>query len=89
VNKAESYDDIFRLLTATFSIEVFVIPPCHHCYLQGGACQIIEGKPKCIHSIEGMICMDTAKIGRDKYMQVYLYLYTTTQYNPEDLKTFY
>ncbi|KAI9387092.1 hypothetical protein POPTR_010G121100v4 [Populus trichocarpa] len=52
VNKAESYDDIFRQLTATFSIEVFVFPPCHHCYLQGGACQIIEGKPKCIHSIE-------------------------------------
>ncbi|KAI9387091.1 hypothetical protein POPTR_010G121025v4 [Populus trichocarpa] len=28
VNKAESYGDIFRLLTATFSIEVFV---SHHC----------------------------------------------------------
>jgi len=89
VNNTESYGDIFRLLTATFSIEVFVFPPCHQCHLQGGPCQIIEGKPKCIHSIEGMICMDTAKIGRDKYMQVYLYMYTTTQYSPEDLKTFY
>jgi len=89
VNSTESYGDIFRLLTATFSIEVFVFPPCYHCYLQRGECHTIEGKFKCIHSIEGMICMDTAKIGRDKYMKVFLYLYTTTQYSPEDLKTFY
>jgi hypothetical protein len=89
VTKTESYGDIFRLLTATFSIEVFVWHRSYLCYLQREGRQIIEGKNKCIHSIEGMICMDTAKIGRDKYTQVYLYLYTTTQYSPEDLKTFY
>nr|XP_034926542.1 LEAF RUST 10 DISEASE-RESISTANCE LOCUS RECEPTOR-LIKE PROTEIN KINASE-like 1.1 isoform X2 [Populus alba] len=52
VNNTESYGDIFRLLTATFSIEVFVRPPCYHCYLQRGECNIIKGKFKCIHSIE-------------------------------------
>nr|TKS15165.1 hypothetical protein D5086_0000038320 [Populus alba] len=52
VNKTESYGDIFRLLTATFSIEVFLLFPCYHCYLQRGKCHIIEGKPECIHSIE-------------------------------------
>ena len=66
VNKTESHGDIFRLLTATFSIEVFVSLPSYVCYLQREGRQIIEGKNKCIHS--GMICMDTAKIGRDKYM---------------------
>jgi hypothetical protein len=55
VNKTESYGDIFRLLTATFSIEVLVTPFCYRCYLQRGECQIIEGQSKCIHSIEGMI----------------------------------
>nr|TKS06121.1 hypothetical protein D5086_0000126660 [Populus alba] len=54
VNNTESYGDIFRLLTATFSIEVFVRPPCYHCYLQRGECNIIKGKFKCIHSIEGL-----------------------------------
>ncbi|KAL9352513.1 hypothetical protein Peur_055193 [Populus x canadensis] len=52
VNKTESYGDIFRLLTATFSIEVLVTPFCYRCYLQRGECQIIEGQSKCIHSIE-------------------------------------
>jgi hypothetical protein len=61
VNNTESYGDIFRLLTATFSIEVLVTPFCYRCYLQRGECQIIEGQSKCIHSIKGMICMDTAK----------------------------
>ncbi|XP_073268028.1 PR5-like receptor kinase [Populus alba] len=52
VKNTESYGDILRLLTATFSIEVFVSPPCYRCYLQRGECKIIEGNPKCIHSIE-------------------------------------
>ncbi|KAG6757734.1 hypothetical protein POTOM_038058 [Populus tomentosa] len=53
VNKTESYGDIFRLLTANFSIDVSVSRHCYYsCYLRREACQIIEGKPKCIHSIE-------------------------------------
>jgi hypothetical protein len=67
-NNTESYGNIFRLLTATFSIEVFVKHFSYLCYLKREGRQIIEGKHKCSHSIEGMICMDTAKIGRDKYM---------------------
>ncbi|KAI5573844.1 hypothetical protein BDE02_10G107500 [Populus trichocarpa] len=54
VNNTESYGDIFRLLTATFSIEVLVTPFCYRCYLQRGECQIIEGQSKCIHSIKDM-----------------------------------
>ncbi|KAJ6891087.1 LEAF RUST 10 DISEASE-RESISTANCE LOCUS RECEPTOR-LIKE PROTEIN KINASE-like 1.1 isoform X1 [Populus alba x Populus x berolinensis] len=54
VNKTESHGDIFRLLTATFSIEVFVSLPSYVCYLQREGRQIIEGKNKCIHSIEGL-----------------------------------
>ncbi|KAG6759604.1 hypothetical protein POTOM_036088 [Populus tomentosa] len=52
VNNTESYSEIFRLLTATFSIEVFQLFPCHHCYFQKRGCKIIKGNPKCIHSIE-------------------------------------
>ncbi|XP_052312534.1 LEAF RUST 10 DISEASE-RESISTANCE LOCUS RECEPTOR-LIKE PROTEIN KINASE-like 2.1 isoform X5 [Populus trichocarpa] len=52
VNNTESYGDIFRLLTATFSIEVSVLPLCYHCYLQRGECKINKGNLKCIHSIE-------------------------------------
>ncbi|KAJ6891086.1 LEAF RUST 10 DISEASE-RESISTANCE LOCUS RECEPTOR-LIKE PROTEIN KINASE-like 2.1 isoform X3 [Populus alba x Populus x berolinensis] len=52
VKNTESYGDIFWLLTATFSIEVFVRRTCYHCYLQRGECKIIKGKFKCIHSIE-------------------------------------
>ncbi|KAG6759603.1 hypothetical protein POTOM_036087 [Populus tomentosa] len=44
--------DIFRLLTATFSIEVFIFPPCHRCLFQRRECKIIEGNAECIHSIE-------------------------------------
>ncbi|XP_052312532.1 LEAF RUST 10 DISEASE-RESISTANCE LOCUS RECEPTOR-LIKE PROTEIN KINASE-like 2.1 isoform X3 [Populus trichocarpa] len=51
-NNTESYGDIFRLLTATFSIEVSVLPLCYHCYLQRGECKINKGNLKCIHSIE-------------------------------------
>ncbi|KAG6759600.1 hypothetical protein POTOM_036084 [Populus tomentosa] len=52
VNNTESYGDIFRLLTATFSIEVSVRQSCYQCYLQRGECQNLEGKSECIHSIE-------------------------------------
>ncbi|KAL9389545.1 hypothetical protein Peur_018150 [Populus x canadensis] len=53
VNNNESYGDIFRLLTATFSIEVSVLPLCYLCYLQRGECDhTMEGNLKCIHSIE-------------------------------------
>jgi len=66
VTKTESYGDIFRLLTATFSIEVFVTPFCYRCYLQRGECQIIEGKPECIHSIEGMYDMHGHSKNRER-----------------------
>jgi hypothetical protein len=66
VNKTESYGDIFRLLTATFSIEVLVTPFCYRCYVQRGECQIIEGKPECIHSIEGMYDMHGHSKNRER-----------------------
>ncbi|XP_073268099.1 LEAF RUST 10 DISEASE-RESISTANCEUS RECEPTOR-LIKE PROTEIN KINASE-like 1.1 [Populus alba] len=52
VNKTKSYGDIFRLLTATFSIEVFASPFCYRCHLQRGECKRNKGNLKCIHSSE-------------------------------------
>jgi len=53
--KQEStYNDIFTMPNAKFTLEVLVSPACMHCHRGGGECQIKEQKLLCSIAKEGI-----------------------------------